>query len=341
MERGNKLIITKCKRSKVLRINKEIILDGFLFEIVGLYFGDGLNTRSYSGIRRTAFANSNYKLHQYWIKFLSRFGIKKRELFAQISTHKHADEGKVLEYWIKKTHIPKNSFARVSKSKERCSGFGVLSTEFNSITFRLIFNEIFDHCLEILSKKRKFIPNFIKGLFAAEGHVTIRNKSVQMLGIAIKDHDRRKYVQSLLKKINVTSSENKPKDALWITGYFNFKIFEQYKMASLHPQKNEKFKRGFLNLSKSWTPGITKTKIIAALRKKNLSRGEIATLLEKNSSLIHKMLRDLEIKRIVKRVGKRNGIRKKIDIWGLGEKRGNIQSIIKYEYGKPKNTIAQ
>ncbi len=69
---------------KQLVLNKEIEINDFLFELIGLYSGDGLNTKNHTGNRRVAFANSNYKLHLHWLKFLELFGIKKKNFLSSL-----------------------------------------------------------------------------------------------------------------------------------------------------------------------------------------------------------------------------------------------------------------
>jgi len=120
---------------KPITVKKEIEMNDFFMEVIGLYFGDGLNTRKGTGNRRTAFANSNYELQLQWINFLERTGLKKEALFAQLSIGKnHQYKNKeILEYWINKTNLPSNVFSKISNNKEISCQEGILSLEFNSI----------------------------------------------------------------------------------------------------------------------------------------------------------------------------------------------------------------
>ena len=331
---NNKLIISAkgTGSPKQLTLENEIKINNFLFEVIGLYFGDGLNTKNHSGNRRVAFANSNYKLHEYWLRFLEYFGINKNQLFAQIGIGQNINKETVLNYWLTKTKIPKDRFARVSKCKDKSCKEGVLSIEFNSVIFKSIFDNIFDYCITILPKRKNHIPPFIAGLFAAEGRVAIRNNSLNYLGIAIKDDSRREFVKSLLKKIGIRPSKDNQFQEIIIPGYINSKIFNDTNMAKIHPKKSKLFNNGFYFLSKSKVPALTKIKVIDLLKKQSMTRFQIADKLNMDISLIHKMLKDLEMKGIVKRTGKEKSILKSRDIWSLVKIPKDTLSLMKYHY---------
>lgn len=78
------LSCNKIKPPRPIKIKKEIKIDESFLEVIGLYFGDGANALSGSGNRRVALANTNFVLHNHWIKFLKKFGITKNKLYIQI-----------------------------------------------------------------------------------------------------------------------------------------------------------------------------------------------------------------------------------------------------------------
>lgn len=304
---------------KQLNLNKEIEINDFLFEVIGLYFGDGLNTRNHTGNRRVAFANSNYELHLHWLKFLDLFGIKKEELFVQFSVGKNVSENKenILKYWNNITGIPKENFANISNYKRKTNDYGVLSIEFNSIIFRKIFDNIFDYSILEISKNENYISPFIKGLFAAEGSIVPRNNSIVNLSISITDYERREFVKNLLRKIGIKISYmNKSPDEVVINNYFNFKMVKELDLTTLHPDKHELFIKLFENMKYN-IPQLTKLNIINVLKTKPMTRYEIAVALNRDISIIHKTLGLLEKEVKVVRVGKEKSIRKSRDIWSL------------------------
>ena len=59
-EEGKYLLIScdKIRPPRPIRIKKKINLDSNFLEVIGLYFGDGANSKSGSGNRRIALANN-------------------------------------------------------------------------------------------------------------------------------------------------------------------------------------------------------------------------------------------------------------------------------------------
>ena len=302
---------------KRLNLNTTITFDDFFFEVIGLYYGDGLNTRAHTGNRRTAFANSNYILHLHWLSFLKSVGLEKEELFGQISIDKDNIRNNVLDYWHNHTGIPKENFSKISFCKKRCSGYGVLSLEFNSILFRKIFDKIFDYSLSELNSNERYIKAFIRGLFAAEGSVIPRNNSIVNLSIAIKDSSRREFVKGLLRKIGfkISCLNNNTKEIV-IHGYMNFKLFRDLNLSSIHPAKNELFIKLFGNMG-NHIPNLTKSNILQVLKSRPMTRHNIAISLNRDISIIHKILRLLENEGKIFRIGKEKSFRKSKDIWSL------------------------
>lgn len=324
---------------KSIIIRKEIDVNNFFMEIVGLYFGDGLNTRKGTGSRRTAFANSNHHLQIYWINFLECIGLKKKDLFAQVSVgknHQHRNN-EALEYWLTKTKLPRAIFSRVSNCKEKSLPQGVLSLEFNSIIFRKIFDNLFDYSIKLLEQNKQLIYPFIRGLIAAEGRVALRKDSgtLNYLGIAVKDKDKRDFIRGLLRSINIKSSEDTKETEIIMHGYLNFKIAKEFNLLDLHLDKKKKFHQSYLKLIKTNVHALTKLKIIELLKENPITRFKIAEELNQDISNIHKALRDLEIKKIIRRCGKN----RQMDIWCLVEVPKDLSILMKRDYPKwiPKN----
>ena len=319
---------------KPIAIRKEIEINDHFMEIIGLYWGDGLNTRRGTGNRRTAFANSNYHLQLQWIDFLEYMGLKKEDLFAQLSigkNHQHKNED-ILKFWIDKTNLPKKIFSKISNQKEISCAEGILSLEFNSIIFRQIFNKLFDYSTALLTQNKHLVYPFIRGIIAAEGRVALRKDSgiLSYIGIAVLDSDKREFIKELLRSIDIKPSKDNKWREITIHGYLNFKIANGFNLVGLHPDKKRKFDGGFSKSMKTYIHALTKIKVIETLQTKPLTRFEIAKELDMDISRIHKTLRDLEIKKIIKRCGK-NG--PKI-LWCLDKLPQDLYMLMKRDYPK-------
>ena len=305
-EEGN-FIEIKCNKirpPRPIKIKKKLILDDKFFEIIGLYFGDGINIRNESGERRVGLANSCLKLQKIWIYFLENLGIGKDKLYAQIQIGKNIDlpSHQIFNYWVGKTQIPFQRFCKKINVKEvNTKKFGLLAANFNNGIFRPIFDNLFDFALDLCNDNKKFNQAFLRGLFAAEGYVFVnKRESLAWLDIPIKDLDRRCFVKNLFQNIGVKSTERG--ERLIITHHKNFKICSNFGLANLHPEKSIKFKKGFLHLIKKGNvPNLSKLKIIDYLKSGAKTRFQIAQKIKKGESLVYKMLRLLEKEGIVKK----------------------------------------
>ncbi len=308
---------------KPITLNKEIILDKSFFEIIGLYYGDGINTRKGTGIFQTGLSNSCPELHKKWIKFLQNLGINKSGLRAkiQLGGYNKIQKSRLFDYWIKSTNLSrKNIIPNISLKRDvTTKEYGLLNINYNSKLFRLIFNKIFDYSLNLIKSNKTFSTHFIRGLFAAEGHVGNRNGSLNYLQIPIKDKKRRIYVKNLFDRLGIKTKDKY--ERLDILGYLNFKIFKKFNLYSLHPEKNLKFEKVFNHLvTYGRVPALTKLKIIEILKNnKELTRYQISKLTNIGISNVHKNLRDLEIKNIITRSRKFLYKDKKYlgDVWSL------------------------
>ncbi|MBI2541681.1 hypothetical protein HYV80_03155 [Candidatus Woesearchaeota archaeon] len=138
----------------------------------------------------------------------------------------------------------------------------------------------------------------------------------------------------MLRKININPSKDNRFQEIIMPGYINFKIFNELNIARIHPEKYEKFTFGYSNLLSSNANGLTKIKIIELLKSQSLTRYQIAEKLNRDISIVHKMLRDLEIKDVVKRIGKEKSFRKSRDIWKLSKIPENLFNLMTYDYDK-------
>lgn len=314
----------KIRPPRPIRLKSFIKIDSRFIEVIGLYFGDGLNSRTGSAKYRINFCNNCLELHRLWIKFLEKFGLNKSQLYAQIQTgpDKTISEDEIFDYWCSGTGLSREIFQNKISIKEiNVKRYGLMVLNFHNKTFRKIFDNIFDYCLDLCRINKNLSRAFLRGLFAAEGHVHLNNYgTLATLEIPVKDKERRLFVKSLLDRSGIESRDSYEK--LMITGYLNFKTTNDIKLASLHPNKNHDFEIGYKSLLNSHaTKGLTKIRILNLLKKESLTRFEISNKINKGISGIHKSLRDLEYKGLVKRLDKSfsSNNRKLRDVWTLIE----------------------
>lgn len=315
----NKILITKnLKKNKIKiwyknkkgRNPKPIILTRFLkldknfYEIIGMYFGDGLKSLSGSGNRQIYFANTEWNLHKAWVDFLNKFDISKNELHYQIQIgerNEKFDKDKIKKYWSDKLNLPLENFNKVSiKKNKRTKQNVVLLIAFYSKIYSLLFRNLYNWCLENKLKQTKNIVSFVKGLFAAEGSVRVTKTGViHSVGISAGTHEKREFIRKLLKRLNIRSVNSSKRREVQITGYINFYFFKKLKLHITHPEKLERFNICFSKMKKN-APGLTKLRIINELKEgRSLTHYEIAKRLNRKPTGIHYGLKDLEKKGII------------------------------------------
>ncbi|MBU1245456.1 MAG: hypothetical protein KKH88_01565 [Nanoarchaeota archaeon] len=345
-EKGEYLLINcnKVRPPRPIKIKKKIVLDSNFLEVIGLYFGDGANSKSGSGNRRIALANSCVDLHRKFLNFLFKFGVEKTSFRAQMQIGKNIKISKeeLIDYWSESLDLPKECFQekigiKDAKTKEK----GLLVLNYNSKIFRVLFDNLFDYCLELCKENKKAAAGFIRGLFAAEGYVSVNKyNSLAWLDLPIIDKNRRKFVFDLFKSLGIKSRDNGKR--LIVTGYLNFKKCKELDLIKYHLEKAEKFNLAYENLiEKGNVPALTKLKIIGVLEKGNKTRFEISELLNIDISTIYKSLKDLEIKSIVRLNGKsfsRNN-RKLCALWTLEKIPKNEFDLMNSDYCKKREII--
>jgi len=319
-----------------IELNRYIFSNEKFYEVMGMYFGDGLKSLSGSGDRQIFFANTEVALHSKWIDFLEGLGVHRSKLKYQIQIGEKNgafDETKVKNYWVKNLNVPKENFNKINiKKKKRTKPNGVLVIAFYSKIFSQIFRNIYKYCLSEL-KARKKIVSFVRGLFAAEGSVKLnKNQIIHSLGISAGFHNKREEIRNLLKKIGIFSVNNSDRRDVQITGYFNFLKFHQLNLQTLHPKKQTKFDHAFKKMKTA--PGLLKFLIINQLAEKELTRYHLAKILNRKLSAINYNLKDLEAKNIVKKhiVGKKGQSYE--CFWILNEFPNNLYTLTTQDYGK-------
>jgi len=328
--------LRKGKRPSSLRMSCYIDINENFFEVMGLYFGDGLKSISGSGSRQIFFANTEPELHIKWINFLEKIDVSRHLMKNQIQIGEKNgkfNESKVINYWVNNLNLQKENFNKISiKKGKRSKPNGILTIAFYNKIFSQTFRNIYKYGLSNLTEEKMIIP-FLRGLFAAEGSVRInKNNSVHSLGISAGTHGKREQIKNLLNKIDINSVNNSDRREVQITGYINFLKFKQLNLHTLHPNKKVKFNCAFLSMKQA--PGLLKSLIISQLEDRELTRYNLAKILNRKLSAVTYNLKDLELKNVVKKrnVGKKD---QGYDcFWSINEFPNNLSMLTTQDYGK-------
>jgi len=308
VENGN--LIISCNKTRPpypIKIKNKLILDSKLFEMIGLYFGDGFNRNKGSSNRKVGIANNCPKLHNDWISFLERIGVSRNKLYIQIQigsniTNSHEE---IRKYWSESLFLPLSCFSPKINVKDcKTKEYGLAVVCFHNKIFRKISENLFSHCIELIKKNKEFATSFLRGLFAAEGYsATNRCGSLCSLDIPIISDSRRDYVEKLFLDLGLRCTNNGTR--IIFSGYIDFKKFRKLGLHKMHPDRCARFERAYKHLiEKGHVPALTKLKIINCLGVGGKNRYEISNLLELDISTVYKSLKDLEVKKVVRCSGK-------------------------------------
>ena len=249
------IISEKRKRgrpSKQLYLPQKIHLTKDVIEAFGLFFGEGTKTQDYN---RIEFGNTEPRLLRKFINLLKEFNIKTSEIRVKINIYE--DDAKILsddelkKYWSKKLHIPLQNFQKVSwyhkkGTRKKAAGFGTVQLRVYHKLLAKIFRLTFYKVVQLALSHTQIAQHFLRGIFAAEGFVERRGKSIHKVGVSCKKD--KEIVYKLLHKVKLIPGKyNERMRSFPIRGIENFGIILKLKLFELHPKKHKKFMRSIVN----------------------------------------------------------------------------------------------
>lgn len=136
-------------RKQAEREAKEMLGDNLFIAGVSLYWAEGYKKGAYgSSWKSVDFANSDPEMIKVMMKFFRVIcGVKDENIKLQLIAHKNVDSEKAINFWAKKTRLPKKQFMKVfcsypNKSSKRKNTLtnGTLHIRINNVElfFRII-----------------------------------------------------------------------------------------------------------------------------------------------------------------------------------------------------------
>ena len=272
-------------------IPRYLKLDTNLFEVFGLYQGEGYKKTPISGTR-LEFVNCDKDIINIILKFFKkRFNIpiERWSVYINYVYNKEnlKSHNKLVLYWYNETKIPKSNFRKTQYLKGKCiksASFGTLHILIPSCVLGEICLGILDH-LEILStKNEKHAAAFLRGLMAADGsaieHQYKHNKTLRNVDLAIETQKEIMLYKKILNKLNIEVKDYSAHSRkLSVCGWDNFYKLAKINIFELHRKKVNSFKNGFSN--HKYTLMIKK--YLSPLLKEELSVKELAKKLKLSS----------------------------------------------------------
>lgn len=235
-----------------MRLPQHILLTKEVIEAFGLFFGEGTRTQEYN---RIEFGNTEPQLLRRFINLLKEFNIKNSEIRVKINIYKEDAEirsdDELKSYWSKELDIPFQNFQKITWYQKR--GTRKEAAKFGTVQLRAyhkllvrIFILTFYQVMQLALSHTQVAQHFLRGIFAAEGFIERRGKSIHKVGVSCKKD--KEIVYKLLRKVGLAPGKyNERMRGFPIRGITNFGIILKLKLFELHPKKHEKFMNGIVN----------------------------------------------------------------------------------------------
>ena len=321
-----KLKTDKFQPAKAL-IPKFIEISNELIECMGMYQGDGQKSIKSKSYQSTRFTNSEPELLKLFLKFMNKFNIKNEDLRFNliISKNINYDEDFLKRYWSKELNIHPEQFYKIQWRDNKYKNsivqpYGTLTIIYSNSSFRLVLDSLLKYIKERALKEKVIAASFIKGLMAADGHVTVAEFRKQV-NIAAKEPEDREFIVKLFKLLgmnNITNYEGRGAECVKIGNYHNFLICKKYDLCEIHPKKKNRFNdtikhyddmikitkksKTYFRNHKNYMQPIYNSKILELLKEKPKTISELSSNFEITKNALRRYTEILEKKGKIKRI---------------------------------------
>lgn len=222
---------------------RKLILNDKFFIGFGLSIGDGLNNPSIENTHYN-FSNSNFylvKIISDWLEEFFEISSNKLQIFLYTKTSNKNVKNSILE--VEKLFSIKSAKLRIYFSERHSKD--VLMIQTSNTIFQLIYSRLFHYLMPIIITNTNFRRSFLKGLFAAEGHIkrSIYN-TIEHIDFSFNPNNETslaEFIQNCLLIEGIKA--NIKKDIVYFCGYENMLKFYVISIIDLHKDKKEKFIR--------------------------------------------------------------------------------------------------
>lgn len=266
---------------------------------IGLYLGDGLNSTSKNSRNKIAFSNSNEFLLSFTKRFFERINMEIGKVEVLYPSSDSSQQ--LVDFWSRELNVSRNIIKiRVKeniKSQHCCLTLWIFSNK-----SRKGLNKVIGIAIKKSSDSRvaKYI---LQGIIAAEGNVKLTSNNVlNAIRITSVDKKLKRLICNLLKTLSITFNGNS--EDVTIYGFKNFQKVKKLKLMNLHPEKKDKFEKGFNELISSTIPGITQHEILKLIKKGRMSRFQLSKKLNKHPDTVYFHLKHLLKSNKIKKVKK-------------------------------------
>jgi len=225
------------RESKRVVTNRFMILDDLFFEGLGLWVGEGGKNKG------LYFGNTSPELLLRFLEFAEKkFGLS-RGMF-KVTINSPQREAGLKERWSRILQIPTENFTNVCFDARINREYA--QVYLNSIVLAELMKNLQEKLGPVILSAKEYAVSFLKGMFAAEGQVALRKPSSFHVTFSSTDLELVSFLKQCLRLVDILSGKYMPNGRKFpIYGYKNLKCFRELGIHTLHPDKREKFERGF------------------------------------------------------------------------------------------------
>ena len=232
------------KESKRIVLNRFVLLDDLLFVGLGLWVGEGGKSKG------LYFGNTSDEILLRFLNFVEeKLGFNRSNF--RITLNVPSANDSAIRKWSNTLQIPAENFTAICVDPRINRDYAQLYR--NSVVLIEVIKGLFTTLRSTILADEKFASAFLRGLFAAEGQVELKKSGVLFyVSFSSIDEDLIAFMKKCLELRGVRSGKYMLQARKFpIYGYRNFERFKELNIHTLHPDKREKFERGFANYKRT------------------------------------------------------------------------------------------
>lgn len=225
------------RKSKKITINRFMLLDDLFLEGLGLWVGEGGKNKG------LYFGNTSPELLLRFLRFIEEKVGLNREMF-KVTVNSPQHKADLKARWSGILQIPDENFTHVCLDARINHEYA--QVYLNSIILAELMKNMREKLGQMILSTKEYAVPFLRGMFAAEGQVALRKPSSFHVTFSSTDLELVSFLKQCLDLVDISSGKYMQNGRKFpIYGYKNLGRFRELDIHTLHPEKREKFERGF------------------------------------------------------------------------------------------------
>ena len=210
----------KGKGPKPFMVPEKLEITERIAEALGLYVGDG---NLGANLSHSGFSNKDPELVRLMLNFFYYMGARLSDMTMNIN-YRNGNKKRIKKWWRNEIGIEK---AKIKIRKSGRCRFSVFVIQVNGVIFRIILGNLIEKIVGFLFENADLRRGFLRGLFAAEGCIAVKEGYINHISIAFNpktEARRRDLYRGLLDIEGIPTSlrESGSKGEIYIRNWVNY-----------------------------------------------------------------------------------------------------------------------